>query len=437
MSGDPRAMPCVQMTRASCQAGSGLRCAAATRAPRWSSARRLRALVPVALLWGAPVPGSAAAASGADAWTAAGSFALELRWFPEAPAFPGQLDGTQPSAVLEPELRWRSPDRRHQVDVAAFGRWDGEDDERSHLDLREGSYRYVGDSCEILVGVSRVFWGVTESRHLVDVVNQTDAVEDVDEEDKLGQPMLQLAFQRGWGRLEVFSLLGFRERTFPGTEGRLRPPLPVAERARYASSRGVDWAVRWSHVLGDWDVAAHLFHGIGREPQLLPAADGRSLVPLYRSISQAGMEVQYTRGAWLWKLEALGREGQGEAFGAAVAGFERTFYQVSGSAADVGLLVEALWDGRDPTAPPTIYEEDVFVGARLALNDVQSTRLLAGAVTDLDDRSTFGLVEAARRLGRRLTLELEARLFSHVDPAGDLAAYSRDSFVTLRAAWHW
>lgn len=398
------------------------------------------ALPLVVLLLAAPVP----AAAGGGGWTASGSLALELRWFPDHPAFAGQLERWQPSGILEPELRWRSADRRHQVDFAAFGRFDPEDGERGHFDLREGSYRYVGDSFELLAGVGRVFWGVTESRHLVDVVNQTDAVEDVDEEDKLGQPMVQLAFQRDWGRLELFALAGFRERTFPGPEGRLRPPLPVAGRARYESGAGdqrVDWALRWSHVLGDWDLGLHLFHGTGREPQLLldprgPAGAPR-LVPFYRITSQAGVDLQYTRGAWLWKLEALAREGQGETFGAAVAGFERTLYQFGGSAADLGLLVELLWDGRDAAAPPTIYDRDAFVGARLALNDVQDTRLLAGAVVDGDDGSTLALIEAVRRVGHGFTVELEARLFAGVDPAGDLAAFERDGFVAARAAWHW
>lgn len=384
---------------------------------------------------------TAAAAEERGAWTASGSFGVELRWFPDGSAFPGQIEGAELSAVLEPELRWRSADRRHQVDLAAFGRWDSGDDERSHLDLREASYRWVGDRFELLAGVARVFWGVTESRHLVDVINQTDAVEDVDEEDKLGQPMLRLAFQGDGGRLEIYALLGLRERTFPGRQGRPRPPLPVDDGgALYESGAGdgrVDWAARWTRVAGDWDLGAHVFHGTGREPQLLPSADGRRLVPFYRITSQAGADVQYTRGAWLWKLEALAREGQGAAFGAAVAGFERTLYQIGGSRADLGLLVELLWDGRDATAPATIYDEDTFVGARLALNDVQSTELLAGAVVDHDDGSVAAIVEAGRRFGRRLTLELEARLFRSTDPAGDLAAFDRDSFVNLRTSWHW
>ncbi|MDD7885073.1 hypothetical protein [Flavivirga sp. 57AJ16] len=36
---------------------------------------------------------------------------------------------------------------------------------------------------------------MTESNHLVDIINQTDAVETFDGEEKLGQPMVQLS----WG----------------------------------------------------------------------------------------------------------------------------------------------------------------------------------------------------------------------------------------------
>ena len=76
-----------------------------------------------------------------------------------------------------------------------------------------------------------------ESRHRVDYINQTDGVEDVDGEDKLGQPMLNLGLQRDWGDLNFFYLPYFRERTFPGTKGRLRAPLVVdTDRARYEAS---------------------------------------------------------------------------------------------------------------------------------------------------------------------------------------------------------
>ncbi len=211
--------------------------------------------------------GMAAAALTAGEWRLSGSLAAEGRYFLEDPAFPGQLEDSQASLLLAPEWRWRSEDRRHQVKISPWGRWDGEDDERSHFDLREGYYRYVGKRWELLAGVNRIFWGVTESRHLVDIVNQTDAVEDIDNEDKLGQPMIQLAIDRDWGRLELLSLVGFRERTFPGRDGRLRAPLVVdTDAVRYESRAGderIDWALRWTQPLSRYRPRAHLRAALG------------------------------------------------------------------------------------------------------------------------------------------------------------------------------
>ena len=365
-----------------------------------------------------------------------GFAAVELRWFTDDPAFTDQSKGGQTSLVLSPEWAWEGENRRHQVRFAPFLRVDGRDDERTHFDLREGYWRYVWSDWELTAGVNTVFWGVTESRHLVNVINQVDGVEDIDEEDRLGQPMLQLAVQQPWGRLEGFALLGFRERTFPGGDGRLRTPLVVdTDSAQYesgAEDRRIDLALRWSHFIGDWDLGASVFHGTGREPRLLPDATGGRLIPFYDVIDQYGVDVQYTREAWLWKLEGSARQGPGKTFGAAVGGFEYTFYQVGNSAADVGLLTEYLWDDRDGAAPLTSLDDDIFVGSRLALNDTQDTQALLGAIVDRDDGSTAALVEAERRLGDRYRIEIEARLFFNVDDANPLAAFEQDSFLTLR-----
>jgi hypothetical protein len=374
----------------------------------------------------------------AGEWSTSGSVGAELRWFFDDAQFPGQLEGGQASLILAPEWDWDGAEGRHQVSLAPFFRLDGRDDERTHFDLREGYWRGVWDDVELLAGVGRVFWGVTESRHLVDVINQTDFVEDIDNEDKLGQPMVQAAFQRGFGRVELFLLPGFRERTFPGVQGRLRLPLPIdTDHPIFESGAGrerIDGALRYSHYFGDWDVGAHLFHGTGREPSFVLDPAGTRLLPFYQVTTQVGVDVQYTREAWLWKFEGLVREGQGDTFGALVGGFEYTFYQVGKSAADVGLLVEYLYDGRDETAPPTLFDDDLFVGSRLAVNDTQDTQLLVGVAVDRNDGSLFGLIEAERRIGQNYKIELESRLFANVDPGNLLTTFKQDSLVTLRVS---
>ena len=287
----------------------------------------------------------------------------------------------------------------------------------------------------MLIGANVVFWGVTESEHLVDIINQTDAVADIDGEDKLGQPMISLSLQHDWGSLGLFVMPYFRERTFAGPDGRFRPPLPVdTDRPQFESpdgNRHVDLAVRYSHYIGDVDLGLSAFRGTNREPRLLPDAGGESLLPYYDQITQIGLDLQYTRNAWLWKLEAIARDGVEESFAAAVGGFEYTQFQVRNSALDLGLLAEYQYDGRGPTEPVTIADHDLFLGTRLAFNDAQDTAVLAGVGVDVRTSETYVNVEAERRLGQDYVLELRSRFFSGAK-AGDVTyALSADDYVQL------
>jgi hypothetical protein len=372
----------------------------------------------------------------AENWSYAGSIGAESRWFVNSPQFPGQLSGLQNAFLLTLELRYRSEDRRNLIRIVPNIRIDSRDRERNLFDMTELSWTWVGDEWETVLGFNKVFWGVTESRHLVDIINQTDAAEDIDGEEKLGQPMFALTTQRDWGRVSAFLLTGFRERTFPGEDGRLRTPLPVdTDNPQYESGAGdqhVDLALRYTHYLGDWDVGAYLFHGTGREPRLQINGTGTALIPIYDQITQIGTDLQLTHEAWLLKFEGIVRSGQGDTFAASVAGFEYTFYQVGESVADIGLLLEYLYDGRDTDAPPVLLQNDLFAGARLSMNDTQDSSLLAGAIVDVEDQSTSLSIEAERRIGDSWTIELESRWFVHTASDNLLHFIKNDDYITLR-----
>jgi hypothetical protein len=379
----------------------------------------------------------------AEAGELSGFAAVDARLFPRSPGLPRQ-DGRalQPSVVLQPEYRLDGRGGSDRLTVIPFVRLDAIDDDRTHVDIRELSWLRVFDGWDLLVGVSKVFWGVTESRHLVDIVNQTDLVEDPEGEDKLGQPMIRLATFTDRGAVTLFLLPRFRERTFPGAAGRLRFPVPVdTDSAVYQSSLDEwhpDLAVRWSHVLGDWDIGLAHFRGTSREPRLVPALDrsGRAvLVPHYDVINQTSLDLQLTRERWIWKLETIVREGHGTPFGALVAGVEYTFHGVFGTAADLGVLGEYLYDGRGAAAPPTPFDDDLFVGVRLTLNDPQNTQVLAGVIVDRESQATAASVEASRRLGDHWTIRLDARAFANVPPPDVLFAVRRDHFVQVRLAY--
>jgi hypothetical protein len=390
-----------------------------------------RSIVAGALIFAMPIPGHAQSAE------VSLDFGIETRFFSSSGQFAGQLGDVQLSFFAEAEIDWESDDRAHRLRFVPFVRRDQEDDERTHGDIRELYYQFTGDRFDALIGINRVFWGVAEGRHLVNIVNQIDAVESTDEEDYLGQPMVNLGYQADWGRLDLFVLPYHRERTFPGIEGRFRGPLPVdPDDVTYEDPDGdkaIDFALRYSHSFGPVDLGVHYFEGTSREPLLSPNPGGTALSQYYQDIEQVGVDLQVTADATLWKLEALQRHGQGPEFAAYVAGLEHTFYQVGGSDGDLGLIFEYLYDDRDPIlAPLTIFDDDVLIGARYAFNDTSDTSLLVGAFIDANDGSSAIRLEFARRLNDRLFLEIEGQAFVDVDPANPAAAFMDDSMLAVR-----
>ncbi len=273
------------------------------------------------------------------------------------------------SLVAQPEFRRRWDGERQGFDFAPFARVDSADDERSHADIRELAWFRSADTWAVRVGVRKVFWGVTESQHLVDIINQTDLVENPDGVEKLGQPMVDLALFHDWGTLDLFVLPGFRERTFPGPTGRLRTQPPVdTSQTRYESARKrehVDWALRWSHTVGDWSIGLSQFSGTGRAPRLLPSTGGGG-----------------------------------------------------------------LYDERGQRAPVP-FQDDVFAGIRLTLNDAPSTEVLLGVIADRHSNARFFKLEASRRLGQHWKLVAEARAWAGAPPTDPLFSLRRDDYVQL------
>jgi len=379
-----------------------------------------------------------ASAAHAEPVDLSGYVAGEVRIYPAEPKYPAQHDNTfSPSVALQPELRWRFDDH-NTLTFIPFGRIDADDDERTHWDIREANWLYNAGDWDLRVGLGKVFWGVAESRHLVDIINQTDLVESLDEEDKLGQPMVNLNLITGFGTWNAFVLPYFRERNFAGPAGRPGFPLRVAEDFAVFEAnneeRHVDYALRWQERFGAFDIGLSHFHGTGREPRLVPTVlpGGPVLVPYYDLIDQSGLDVQATLDAWLLKLEAIVRSGQGDTFFAGVAGFEYTLYQVFESNADLGLIAEYHHDGRDAVAPFTIFDDDVMVGARLALNDIDDTSFLGGAIVDVESQTALMTVEFATRLADGWKLEAEGRMFPYVANGTFETSFERDHTFEVR-----
>lgn len=371
-----------------------------------------------------------------------GNVAIEQRYFFEEALSAPQLNHSQTSFSVEPEFYWQWNNGSDSLLFIPFYRVDSDDSQRTHGDIRELAYIHASDNWELRVGIRKEFWGVTEFQHLVDVINQTDGVEDFDGEDKLGQQMVNLSLVNDWGIVDVFLLPGFRERTYASNKGRLRGPLVVDEdNVSYESSAGqqhLDVALRWSHSVGDFDLGASWFHGTNREAYLTPTTQN-TLQQYYSQMDQLGVDVQATLGDWLWKFEGIYRSTSEEDFWASQAGFEYSFIGVFESNIDLGLLMEHSWDSRGEVelgAQGSLMQNDLFVGARLAFNDMQSSELLMGFGSDLDHNAFSFIIEANRRFGDNFIASVDVRLLQSNDQNDLLYTLSNDDHAQLSLAWY-
>lgn len=331
-----------------------------------------------------------------------------------------------------------------QFSLEAFYRIDENDRERTQGDLRLAEFLYFTDNWELSVGLGRVFWGATEFVHLVDIINQTDQVEALDGEEKLGQPMIHLTIPRDWGVVEAFALPWFRERTFPGVEGRFRTPIPVdTDQTTYesgAKQHNTDLALRYSTTLGVTDIGLYYFNGTARDPVLLFSHDpssGPTLYPYYEQISQTGLDLQMSVGEWLLKGESYYRTGQSRSYAAVTFGFEYTLIGIADSMMDLGLIGEYVFDDRDDGWLPTIYENDIMGGLRLVLNDMDDTTFLLGLIRDIHTGSSIVAVEASRRVGESIRINLDASLFTNMDIQDPAFSLAKDDFIKLEIVWYW
>lgn len=401
----------------------------------------------------------------AGQWT--GNITGELRLFPAAPLYPEQ-HGHNLSLSFQPEYHHEWPDSGTHLVFSPFLRLDQHDNRRTHADLRELYWHKITPGWELRVGFQKVFWGVTESRNLVDVINQKDGVEGIASDAKLGQPMVNFTWLQDWGTLDVYLMPYFRERTFSGRHGRFRTPIPIDNHETRYESGMREWhpdvALRYTHYFGNLDVGLSHFAGTSRDPRYLARVLGRTfssdsvwanltgstinsplfkliqripdtrLIPYYDQIHQTGLDMQYLLGSWVLKLEAIHRSGQERTFTAATAGVEYTFYSVLKSPLDVTAIVEYMWDSRGRQAL-TPFANDIFLGSRVSFNDVAGTLVQGGLIVDANNGAMALGLEASRRLGENWRVKLESGLFANVSPDDILTTVRKDDYIQAEVTW--
>jgi hypothetical protein len=212
------------------------------------------------------------------------------------------------------------------------------------------------------------------------------------------------------------------------------------DQAEYESSaqqHHVDYALRFSQTYNDLDVGVSWFSGTSRDPLLLPGErDGEAvLIPFYEQMTQIGVDAQLLYLDWIWRLELIHRRADSSDHDAFIFGFEYTFFGIFDSVSDIGAIVEFSHDNR-PEELRGVYDRDLFLGARFALNDAQSTEVLTGFLVDVEKYSRNFRIEASRRIGQSWKATLEVQTFADIDEDDPLIVFEDDDYLLLEMAYY-
>ena len=140
-----------------------------------------------------------------------------------------------------------------KITINTTGRIDEKDSERSYIDFQKLKYEQYFDDITLKIGNELIFWGVNESFNIIDIINQSNLAEDISGTKKFGQPMISLNYNHSYGNFDLFIMPFFKERIFPGRNGRPRLALEVDKSTvAYESSskkNKIDAAVRYSQFM--------------------------------------------------------------------------------------------------------------------------------------------------------------------------------------------
>ena len=257
-------------------------------------------------------------------------------------------------------------------------RKDEKDSGRRITEARQAYFRTPFAGFDVFLGNRQEFWGKTESKNVVDLINQSDAAANEGKSGKLGALSISAERYVDIGDLQLWYISGFREKTFNDSDAHPSSGLTVnsAQYARKDGKDADDFAVRLSSFAGDWDLAGSVFYGTARDPILTVAVGGKALNPYYALQKSIGLEAQYTGDATLLKWESLhGTQSSligTHNFSAAVVGIEYTYYRSFETKLDIGLIGEVQHDDR----PQAAANQFGVAGVRLVFNDIADSNIL-------------------------------------------------------------
>jgi len=285
-----------------------------------------------------------------------------------------------------------------------------------------------------------VNWTALEAFHPVDVINARNLDSDLENLEKIGEPMAALQVQP-FENTSVTAMFMpvYMETLFPSPRSRLNfgPPGTDLRNARRLLDRngaltdrdfGPQGAVQVRQVIKSADLTLHVLENMDRlEPIVLvdPATGNISL--LFQTVQQIGGTYQQVFGPLIAKLEGAYRRFippnesvvaligplPNQTHGIVAAGLEYGLSHANGSQSTFLLEGETVLGLSEPERRAlTPFQRDVCAVFRFARNDEASKEVLLATIVDLDQWGEYLVSGTYRqRIGETWTINVGLRIY--------------------------
>lgn len=269
-------------------------------------------------------------------------------------------------------------------------------------DVRELSVSHDDGHFFLRAGLSRVFWGVAESRHLVDVINQPDFRFNPYGDERLSIPLAILGY-RGTGiQISGYLLPCSRNGTLSDYT-RFKDDTVRDKSFISFQCSTLSHALRIGGAWGwlDWNLS--YFNGPSRERHAGLSQPGEHST--YPDVRRYSSELQATYKEWLFKNEYLVQIASGLVDTASITGLEYIFTGVFSSSHDVSLLFEYLTDSR---CLPGDFTCASMFGVRWVMNNESGTSSLLSVTKDKYTNKFGWSFKYSQRVSENLSSEINA-----------------------------
>jgi hypothetical protein len=303
--------------------------------------------------------------------------------------------------------------------LRVFGRNDTLDDRRRIIFLEDAYTGLEYDTWQVHVGWKILNWSATEAFHPADILNARNFDSSLENAEKIGELMVHYTYILEEGTINFFYLPYIMLPNLPEPNNRLSffPSNAIVGNSLIVDESGntlankwqPQWAFRFEYTLGDADISFYALEHFDRyQPNILPSAGPTFTSTFYKKF-QYGFTYQHAIGSSVFKLETAtidfydsGAPSTSKQMDHTQIAFGIDYINSHKDGSESTLIFEGQFIpdvGKSSRAALQIFQRDLLIGYRYALNDTNSKEFFASLIFDIErGRELLASISYSQRL---------------------------------------